>query len=66
MRNQTPGESPEPSDDARSFSQGSHRLRVSDTAAEQNIIFLLLAEWRITWTEAKNVLKEHEVPYFQR
>lgn len=37
-----PGESPEPSGDARSFSQGSHRLRVSDTAAEQNIIFFVV------------------------
>lgn len=56
-----PGESPEPSDDVRIFSQGSHRLQVSDTAAEQNISFVLLAEWRITWTEAK-----HKVAYFHR
>lgn len=54
-----PGESPEPSDDARSFSHGFYRLQVSDTAAEQNINFVVLAEWRITWTDAKNVLKEH-------
>lgn len=38
------------------FSEGPHKLQVSDTDAEQNIKFMLLAKWRITWTEAKNVL----------
>lgn len=52
------GEYPEPSDDARTFTQGPHRLRMSHTAAEQNIEFLVLAEWGITWTEVKNVCKK--------
>lgn len=47
-----PGEYPEPSDDARTFTQGPHRLQVSHTAAEENVEFVVLAEWRITWTEA--------------
>lgn len=51
------GEYPEPSEGARTFTQGPHRLRKSHEAAEQNVEFVVLAEWRITWTEAKNVCK---------
>lgn len=59
------GEYPEPSDDARTFTQGPDRLRMSHTPAEQNVEFVLWAEWRITWTDAKNVDKKNlRCPFF--